>query len=113
MVSNLYQLKVGDQALSWDGSTTVPGIPLPEKESGGDVALSCLPFFHIGGLTLSILGSLFMGTRIIVMAKFEIEAWCELVQRHGVTIVNVVPPILLALTKNPVVTRYDLRSIRM
>ena len=41
------------------------------------------------------------------MPRFDLEDFCGLVQEHGVTRVEVVPPIVLALARHPAVTRYD------
>ena len=47
------------------------------------------------------------------MPKFEIEAFCSLIQKHRITFVCIVPPVVLLLAKHPVVDRYDLSSVRM
>jgi 4-coumarate--CoA ligase len=47
------------------------------------------------------------------MPKFEIGSLLELIQRHRVSVAAVVPPLVLALAKNPMVDKFDLSSIRM
>lgn len=118
LTSNVLQLNAGEYGagannLTWDGSGTSPGIPLPRKESGGDKILACLPFFHIYGLTATILLPMYSGVKIIALAQFEIEKFCRLIQDHGITYVYVVPPMCLLLSKHPCVDKYDLSSIRM
>eukprot|EP00249_Psilotum_nudum_P008455 c21279_g1_i2 orf=338-2023(-) len=78
-----------------------------------DVVLCVLPMFHIYSLNSVLLCSLRVGAAIAIMAKFEIVALLELIQKHKVTVAPLVPPIVLALAKNPVVEKYDLSSIRM
>ncbi|MCO5608131.1 hypothetical protein L7F22_062337 [Adiantum nelumboides] len=78
-----------------------------------DVVLCVLPMFHIYSLNTVLLCSLRVGASIVVMTKFEIVALLEVVQNFKVTIAPLVPPIVLALAKNPVVEKYDLSSIRM
>jgi len=46
------------------------------------------------------------------MHKFEIGALLDLIQRHRVTIAALVPPLVIALAKNPTVNSYDLSSVR-
>lgn len=46
------------------------------------------------------------------MPKFELEKTCRLVQERRVTFLYVSPPIVLLLSKHPVVDRYDLSSVR-
>lgn len=50
---------------------------------------------------------------MVVMARFDLQRWCEIVQQHRITFSYVVPPVVLALSKNPIVSNYDLRSLRM
>eukprot|EP00250_Pteridium_aquilinum_P008601 c18069_g2_i1 orf=316-1932(+) len=78
-----------------------------------DVILCVLPMFHIYSLNTVLLCSLRVGASIVVMTKFEIVALLDVIQRFKVTIAPLVPPIVLALAKNPVVEKYDLSSIRM
>ena len=114
LTSNILQLNVGEYGnLTWDGSSSSPGIPLPKKGSGGDKILACLPFFHIYGLTATILLSMYSGVKVVVLAQFEIEKFCRLIQDHGITYSYVVPPMCLLLSKHPCVEKYDLSSIRM
>lgn len=78
-----------------------------------DVILCVLPMFHIYSLNTVLLCSLRIGASIVVMTKFEIVAMLDVIQRFKVTIAPLVPPIVLALAKNPVVEKYDLSSVRM
>lgn len=115
MTSNVLQLNAGEQGnLTWDGSgTPPPGIPLPKPGSGGDKILACLPFFHIYGLTATILLPMYSGVKVVVLAQFEIEKFCRLIQDHVITYIYVVPPMCLLLSKHPCVEKYNLSSIRM
>ena len=56
---------------------------------------------------------LYSGMEIVVMPKFSLEEWCSIVQKHRITYSLVVPPVVLALAKSPLVENYDLSSIRM
>lgn len=47
------------------------------------------------------------------MPKFDLEDFCRIVQEHKVTFAYVVPPVVLLLSKHPVVSKYDLSTIRM
>ncbi|EXJ92466.1 hypothetical protein A1O3_01017 [Capronia epimyces CBS 606.96] len=112
ITSNILQLQIGEQEnVTWNGSKTSPGIPGANGQP--DVVLSSLPFFHIYGLTVLVLNPIYTGTTSIVMSKFSIETFCEMIQRHKVTYAYVVPPILVLLSKHPCIPNYDLSSIRM
>ncbi|KAL8519704.1 hypothetical protein ACS0TY_010584 [Phlomoides rotata] len=78
-----------------------------------DVVLCVLPLFHIYSLNSVLLCSLRAGAGVLLMQKFEIGSLLELIQRHRVSVAAVVPPLVLALAKNPLVDNFDLSSIRM
>jgi 4-coumarate--CoA ligase len=62
---------------------------------------------------ICVLESVYNGWNLIVMARFELEAACALIQRYEIGWAYVVPPMLLALGKDPIVDKYDLRSLRV
>ncbi|KAB1223617.1 4-coumarate--CoA ligase 2 [Morella rubra] len=78
-----------------------------------DVVLCVLPLFHIYSLNSVLLCSLRAGASVLLMQKFEIGTLLELIQRHRVSVAAVVPPLVLALAKNPIVANFDLSSIRV
>lgn len=56
---------------------------------------------------------IYSGVTITVMAQFEIERFCSIIQDHRISYVYVVPPVILLLGKHPSVKKYDLSSLRM
>ncbi|KAF2003382.1 4-coumarate-CoA ligase-like protein [Amniculicola lignicola CBS 123094] len=104
IVANILMLKAGEAGnLDWKGGPT----------GEGDKILAFLPFFHIYGLTCLIHQSIYVGLQLVVMPKFDIEDYCRFVQENKITFAYVVPPVILLLAKHPVVSNYDLSSIRM
>jgi acyl-CoA synthetase (AMP-forming)/AMP-acid ligase II len=83
------------------------GFPISED----DVLIGCLPFFHIYGQTVIMNQGLRNGATIVTMPRFELEQFLELIERHSVSRVYVVPPIALALAKHPAVADRDLSSV--
>ncbi|HSK97037.1 MAG TPA: AMP-binding protein, partial [Euzebyales bacterium] len=77
-----------------------------------DVLLGLLPFFHIYGMTVIMLAALVEGATVVTMPRFDLEQFLDLRQRYGITYANVVPPIIVALAKHPVVDRYDMSGLR-
>lgn len=77
-----------------------------------DTTVAFLPFFHIYGLVVISLLGLWSGATIVVMPKFEVDAYLDLVERHRATLLHVVPPVVVALAKHPSVGRRDFSSIR-
>jgi acyl-CoA synthetase (AMP-forming)/AMP-acid ligase II len=78
---------------------------------GEDTLICFLPFFHIYGLVVIMMLGLRYGATLVVMPRFELETYLDLVERHRATVLHVVPPIVLALAKSPLGTR-DLTSVR-
>lgn len=114
ITSNVTQLQQAEGFnLTWNGSKSTSDIPLPFSKGGGDKILACLPFFHIYGLTVLVHSPIYAGVTTIVQPRFDIEKWCQLVQKHKITFSYIVPPIVLHLAKHPSVGSYDLSSLRM
>ena len=65
------------------------------------------------GLTCLVHQTLYQGYKLVVMERFDIEKWCAHVQNYRITFSYVVPPVVLLLSKHPVVDKYDLSSLRM
>ena len=104
IVSNVQMLLVGEeQNLTWNGL----------EDGKGDRVLAFLPFFHIYGLTCLMHQCIIAGWTLVVMPKFDIETFCKVIQQYRITFAYVVPPVVLQLAKNPVVSKYDLSSLRM
>lgn len=79
----------------------------------GDKQLGVLPFFHIYGLTCSVLMSVLEGWQLVVMERWDMEKALQAIQDYGITFVYVPPPVVLAFGKHPVVDRYDLTSLKV
>ena len=77
-----------------------------------DTVLAFLPFFHIYGIVAFLNLALYQGATVVTMPRFDLEQYLQLVQKHGVTILHVVPPIVLALAKHPIVANFDLSKVR-
>ncbi|KAL8654145.1 MAG: hypothetical protein Q9210_001691 [Variospora velana] len=127
IVSNILMAKAGEGGnLTWDGGS----------DGMGDRALAFLPFSHIygayvsswlkltdiamaddrharPGLTCLIHNTIFNGLTLVVMARFDIEKFCAIVQYSRITFAYIVPPVVLLLSKHPIVDEYDFSSLRM
>ncbi|MEO8246728.1 MAG: AMP-binding protein [Chloroflexota bacterium] len=85
-----------------------------QLEVGEDeVLIGALPFFHIYGLTVVLSLALSRGATIVTMPRWDLDAFLDLVERHRVTRAMLVPPILLALARDPRVAGRDLSSLRI
>ncbi|MFE0643235.1 AMP-binding protein [Streptomyces sp. NPDC058877] len=77
----------------------------------GDRILAVLPFFHIYGLTALMNAPLRQGATVVVLPRFELDAFLGAIQEHRINGLYVAPPIVLALAKHPAVADYDLSSL--
>ena len=75
------------------------------------VVMAVLPFYHSYGLTVLMNLSLYEGHTVITLPRFDLEQFLDMHQRYGVTFDYLVPPIILALAKHPIVDRYDLSKL--
>jgi len=58
-----------------------------------DLWLSCLPLHHIGGLSV-LTRSAYYGTSVLIHDRFDPDAVNRAIDREGVTLVSLVPPML-------------------
>ncbi|KAI0046627.1 phenylacetyl-CoA ligase [Auriscalpium vulgare] len=107
VVSNVLQMTTHNL-----GAELAAGVP-PEKRRFrvGDVLTGVLPFFHIYGLVMGIHQMIFTGTTVVIMPKFAWPDFLESVVRHRITSLVVVPPMIVLLTKHPLVKKYDLSHV--
>ena len=83
-----------------------------EQLSDEEVLIGILPFYHIYGMVVIMSGAIRAGATIVTMPRFDLEQFLKLMQKHGVTMAYLVPPIVLALAKSPMVDNYDLSKLR-
>ncbi len=86
-----------------------PDLVFPSEQ---DTLLAFLPYFHIYGIVMFLSYGLKRGATIVNMTRFDLEQYLELIQRYGVTYLHLVPPIVIALAKHPLVDRYDLSKAK-
>lgn len=76
-----------------------------------EVVLAVLPFFHIYGMQVLMNGFLAGGATIVTLPRFDLEQALSIIQERRISRFYVVPPIVLALAKHPLVDQYDLTSL--
>ena len=94
LVANLIQLDVGHM-----------------RES--DVLVCVLPMFHIYGLTAIVNFSLRRGCTAVTLPRFDLAELIDVLEKRRVTFAHLVPPILLAIAKNPLFSGRDLSHLRV
>jgi acyl-CoA synthetase (AMP-forming)/AMP-acid ligase II len=76
-----------------------------------DVVSGVVPFPHMFG-SVMLNSALRAGARMVVLPRFEPEAFLRMIEEHRVTVAIVVPPVARLLARHPLVDRYDLSSLR-
>jgi acyl-CoA synthetase (AMP-forming)/AMP-acid ligase II len=94
LVSNLKQM----EGLGYFGET--------------DTLICVLPLFHIYGLVVIMNMGLYMGATIVTMPRFDLEGFLKAAQDYKVSLAHVVPPIVLGLSKSPIVDNYKLPNLK-
>ena len=75
--------------------------------------LGILPFFHIYGQAVLMNFPLYLGGLCVTMPRFDLAEFLRLVQEYRLTHLYLVPPIVLALARHPLVDQFDLSSLKL
>ncbi|KAK4842243.1 hypothetical protein QYF36_018303 [Acer negundo] len=80
---------------------------------GQVTTLGLIPFFHIYGITGICCATLRNKGKVVVMNRFELRTFLNALIKQEVTFAPIVPPIILALVKNPIVDEFDLSKLKL
>jgi acyl-CoA synthetase (AMP-forming)/AMP-acid ligase II len=78
-----------------------------------DTLVGVLPFFHSYGQTVVLNLGLSKGSTIVTMPRFDLDELLEIIERHQVTWLHIVPPVVLALATAPQIDERDTSSLKM
>jgi acyl-CoA synthetase (AMP-forming)/AMP-acid ligase II len=98
LVANLVQIEASAQP--------------PLRVIEADMLMGILPFFHIYGMVIIMSYALAVGATVVTMPRFDLAQFLQLIQQYRITYAHLVPPLVLALAKHPLVDQYDLSSLR-
>jgi 4-coumarate--CoA ligase len=87
--------------------------PVQEVHPGADKVIAILPFFHIYGMQVLMNQVIARGGSVVTMPRFDLEQFLKIIQEERITIAYLVPPVILALAKHPMVDQFDLSSLRL
>jgi long-chain acyl-CoA synthetase len=80
--------------------------------AGPQVVLGALPFFHVFGLSVTLLLSVRMGsTLVLVPNPRDVPGIIGLVERHKISVLPAVPAMLDSISNRPGIERHDLSSV--
>lgn len=80
--------------------------------SKDDTLICVLPLFHIYGLMVILNLGLYQGATVVTLPRFDLEQFLKTVRDYEVTMAHLVPPIVLALSKHPIVDNYKLTKLK-
>lgn len=75
--------------------------------------IAVLPFFHIYGMVVIMLQTLWRGATVVAMPRFELEPALKAIQDYRISRLYFAPPIVVALAKHPAVAAYDMSSVKL
>lgn len=81
-----------------------------------DVAMTVLPLYHIYGMTCCMNAAVWTGAAQVVVPRFDVKEFCELIEKYRVTYSLCVPPIFLAVVRHledPNVKGYDWSDLKI
>jgi len=90
----------------WNAMITIRDLIVP-----GEVTVTCVPLFHIGGYTYTLPLLFWQGTNIL-MHRWNPEKLLELIEKEKVTFQFLVPAQLKMLVESPKFKTADLTSVR-
>lgn len=74
------------------------------------VSLFPLPLFHVFGFFMMI-RAISLGETLVLMKRFDFENMLKAVEKYKVTYMPVSPPLVVAMAKSDLVSKYDLSSL--
>ncbi|KAM0824626.1 hypothetical protein ACQ4PT_070075 [Festuca glaucescens] len=80
---------------------------------GQVVTLGLMPFFHIYGITGICCATLRHKGTVVVMDRFDLRTFLGALVAHRVMFAPVVPPVMLAMVKNPTADELDLSGLAL
>jgi acyl-CoA synthetase (AMP-forming)/AMP-acid ligase II len=76
-----------------------------------DRIVAVLPFFHIYGMTVLMNVALRKGATVVVLPRFDLTGFLDVLEQHRITRAYVAPPVVLALAKHPAVEGRDFSAL--
>ncbi|MFW9829468.1 MAG: AMP-binding protein [Candidatus Thorarchaeota archaeon] len=81
-----------------------------------DVAMIVLPLYHIYGLNVAMNQAIWLGAAQVVLPRFKVKEFCELIEKCKVTYSLCVPPIFLEVVRhleNPNIKGYNWENLKI
>jgi fatty-acyl-CoA synthase len=76
------------------------------------ISLGVVPMFHITGLMYGVLGSVYLGSTVVILPRWDRELAGRLLSRHRVTHWTCIPTMIIDLFGSPNYRSFDLSGLR-
>ncbi len=80
--------------------------------SAATVSLGVVPMFHITGMMYGVHAPLWLGSTVVLMARWDRELAARLIAKHRVTLWTCIPTMVIDLLASPNVASFDLSSLK-
>ncbi len=80
--------------------------------SAETTSLGVVPMFHITGMMYGVLGSVYLGSTVVILPRWDRELAGRLISRHRVTHWTCIPTMIIDLFGSPNYKTFDLSSLR-
>jgi fatty-acyl-CoA synthase len=91
---------------------TAVAVPQWNRAYQDEVVMAVLPFFHVTGMQNSMNSSIYAGSPIVLLPRWDRNVAALLIKRNRVTSLTTVPTMIVDLLSSPDLPSYDLSSIR-
>jgi long-chain acyl-CoA synthetase len=88
-------------------------LPQPDPSAPQRAALLAIPLFHTTGCQAGLIPAFVVGTKIVLMHKWEPELALQLIEREKITSAGGVPVIAWQIVEHPSIEKYDLSSLEI
>lgn len=86
---------------------------LVDGKPGGEKMMAAIPFFHVYGMTVAMLYSIYLGFEIVIVPNPRpIENVMNVLQKERCTLYPGVPAMYIGIINHPKVAEYDLKSVK-
>ncbi len=76
-----------------------------------DRGFTAMPYFHVGGCVLAVIGALYAGSTLHPLIAFDALKSLQVISNERCTTMGAVPTMLLAMLQHPDFGKYDLSSL--
>ena len=78
-----------------------------------DTMVCVVPMYHLYGLHVVVNLGLSLGATIVILPRYDRGLFLRTLERYGVTVAPLVPPLVLELSRAPEVDEHDLSKLRL